>query len=221
MTGTIAQSFPAYEVRNDIKPAGLDGLSDKLIEQHWALYKGYVANVNAINKSLTQLTEAGVPLNDPKAAELQRRLGFEYNGMVLHEYYFEALKAGGQERSRVSPVFDKISDDFGGFNQWRKQFTEIGKMRGVGWAICALDPASKRLVNLWVEDHEVGNVAGFIPVVVMDVWEHAFVSDYGTSPEGRGNYIEAYFRNLDWDLLSARLEAATQSASTRAAAPAR
>lgn len=200
-----------YEVREDIKPGPLEGLSTKLVEQHWGLYKGYVANVNELNKLIRGSVDADGSLHEPKAAELQRRLGFEYNGMVLHEHYFESLRKGAADHPSED-LNDKLSDDFSGFKRWQRQFTEIGRMRGTGWAITALDPLSKRLTNFWITDHEVGHVAGYAPVIVMDVWEHAYVTDYGTSAEGRAEYIEAFFRNLDWDVLSARLDSALRAA---------
>lgn len=210
MTQTAQNPYAAYKVRQDLKPKDLDGLSEKLIDQHWKLYEGYVTNTNLLNKLVWDAAEAGQELNNAKHAEIQRRLGFEYNGMVLHEYYFGALKSGpGPEAA--SPAARKIAEDFGGFDRWKKQFTEIGKFRGVGWVVLNYDPSLRRLNNFWITDHEVGNVAGFVPILVMDVWEHAYVLDYGASAApgtGRPAYLESYFRNIDWETVSARLEAA-------------
>src|SRR3954469_12648582 len=86
--------YVSYEVQQNLKPAGLDGLSDKLLDQHWKLYEGYVTNTNLLNKTIREASDAGTELNKPTVAEMVRRLGFEYNGMVLHEYYFGALKKG-------------------------------------------------------------------------------------------------------------------------------
>lgn len=197
-----------YEVKSELKPGPLEGLSEKMIDQHWMLYKGYVTNVNLLNKTIWDCLEQDKALNEPRMAESQRRLGFEYNGMVLHEYYFGALKKDVHQPDTKSDLHTKISADFGSFAHWRKQFTDIGKMRGIGWVVTSLDPASKRLVNFWISDHEVGHVAGFRPIVVMDVWEHAYVSDYGSTAEGRTGYIEAYFQNLNWDVIAERLNSA-------------
>jgi len=211
MTTMTTLPYLTYQVKNELKPEQLEGLSEKMIDQHWMLYKGYVTNVNLLNKTVWDCLSSWGELNEPKAAEVQRRLGFEYNGMILHEYYFGALKKGTREPSPSSDLRKKLIDDFGGFDRWRKQFVEIGKMRGVGWVIAYLDPFCQRLINVWVSDHEIGNITGFIPIVVMDVWEHAYVTDYGTSVEGRTEYIQAFFRNLDWDVTGERLGSALQS----------
>ncbi len=207
MTTTLELPYLTYEVKNNLKPKPLNGLSNKMMEQHWMLYKGYVTNVNLLNKTVWDCLNSGEALHEPRMAEVQRRLGFEYNGMVLHEYYFEQLKRDTLRPAFTSDFSKKLNDDFGSADRWQKQFTDIGKMRGVGWVITALDPGSKRLINMWVSDHEIGHVAGFIPIVVMDVWEHAYVGDFGPNAEGRTSYIETFFRNLDWDVLAKRLAA--------------
>ena len=165
--------YAAYQVRQDLKPKGLVGLSGKLIDEHWKLYEGYVTNVNLLNKLIWDVAEAKEELNNAAHSEIQRRLGFEYNGMVLHEYYFGAMRKG-VELSPSSPLVSKLKEDFGGVDRWKKQFMEIGKFRGVGWVVLSYDPLAGRLQNFWITDHESGNVAGFIPVLVMDVWEHAY-----------------------------------------------
>lgn len=147
----------------------------------------------------------------PAYSELTRRLGFEYNGMVLHEYYFGNLKrAGSGNPDRDSAFYQAAEASFGRYEIWRADFTSVGKMRGVGWAICYQDPVRKRLSNHCVTLHEVGNVAGFTPILVMDVWEHAFLLDY--KPSERLKYIEAFFSNIDWDAVENRLQ---KGAATR------
>lgn len=215
---TKMQSIPyaAYQVRQDLKPKDLEGLSEKLIDQHWKLYEGYVTNTNLLNKLVWDVADAGEDLNNAKHAEIHRRLGFEYNGMVLHEYYFGALR---KSAAAPSPALkSKLAEDFGSFERWKKQFTDIGKFRGSGWVITAWDPRLERLQNFWTTDHEIGNVAGFLPVLVMDVWEHAYVLDYGASSApgaGRAAYIDTYFRNADWDRISERYEVARAQRPTR------
>ena len=151
-------------------------------------------------------------LNDGKSstpayAELTRRLGFEYNGMVLHEWYFGNLSAsGGAEVSSSSALGRAIGESFGSVDVWKRDFTAIGAMRGVGWAVTYLDPATGRLSNHWITLHEDGNVAGFKPIVVMDVWEHAFLLDY--KPADRPKYIEAFLANLDVTAAEARITGA-------------
>lgn len=217
MSAIAANPYATYQVRPDLKPENLDGLSEKMIDQHWKLYEGYVTNTNLLNKLVWDAADAGKALSHAEQAEVQRRLGFEYNGMVLHEYYFGALKRGAKAEPEKT-LRSKLDEDFGGFDRWKKQFVEIGKMRGVGWAILSYDPLSRRLNNFWITDHEIGNVAGFLPIAVMDVWEHAYVLDYGASAAagvGRAAYIDAYFRNLDWETVSKRLETALTQKSIR------
>ena len=118
----------------------------------------------------------------PAYSELTRRLGFEYNGMVLHEYYFENLKKGGGtgDPTPTSQFAKAAEASFGSYDIWKADFVGIGKMRGVGWAICYENQTERAAFNHWITLHETGNVAGFIPILVMDVWEHAFLLDRQT-----------------------------------------
>ena len=184
----------------------LTGISDQTLEVHFGLYAGYVKNTNLLNEQLVDLTQkaqAGTPIY----SELTRRLGFEYNGMVLHEWYFGNLTRGsGGGISASSALGRALGESFGDIETWRKDFAAIGSMRGVGWAVTYLDPATGRLSNHWITLHEDGNIAGFKPIVVMDVWEHAFLLDY--KPAERPKYIEAFLANLDVDAAEARFTGA-------------
>ena len=184
--------------------SGLQGISDKTLEMHFKLYEGYVKGVNDLNGRISELLSDGKVDNEeyPAYSELTRRLGFEYNGMVLHEYYFQNLKSHGTRDP--GPAFMSAAESsFGNYGNWRTDFVGVGKMRGVGWAICYQDPSSGALSNHWITLHEIGNVSGFIPILVMDVWEHAFILDY--APADRPKYIDAFFANVDWDAVRARL----------------
>ena len=183
--------------------SGLQGISDHTLEVHFGLYEGYVKNTNELNERLAEKVaadEAGG--TDPEFAELTRRLAFEYNGMRLHELYFDNLRVSGAG-SRPEAFDDAVSAGFGDFESWKKSFAAVGSLRGVGWAIAYQDPGSRRIVNDWVSLHQNGNLAGFSPILVMDVWEHAFMYDY--KPAERGKYIEAFFSNVDWDIAASRL----------------
>jgi Fe-Mn family superoxide dismutase len=185
---------------------GLTGISDQTLEVHFGLYAGYVKNTNLLNEQLVDLTRDG-KAGTPVYSELTRRLGFEYNGMVLHEWYFGNMtKSGGADISSSSPLGRALGESFGDIETWRKDFTAIGGMRGVGWAVTYLDPPTGRLSNHWITLHEDGNIAGFKPIVVMDVWEHAFLLDY--KPAERPKYIEAFMANLDTAAAEARLTGA-------------
>jgi Fe-Mn family superoxide dismutase len=137
-------------------------------------------------------------------SELKRRLGFEYNGMVLHEYYFDNLKEnGGAEALNASAFRRAAEESFGSFEAWRNDFTDVANMRDVGWAITYLDRANGRLSNHWITLNEVGHVSGFKPVLVMDAWEHAYLLDY--NPGERSLYAESFFANVDWTSVEARM----------------
>ncbi len=187
--------------------SGLQGISDQTLAVHFGLYEGYVKNTNLLNEQIAEkISSGGVSGADPSFAEITRRLGFEYNGMVLHEYYFDNMTSGGNGAPTSGKLYDAISASFGDFETWKKDFAAVGAMRGVGWAIAYQDPKSGRISNHWVTLHEDGNVAGYKPVVVMDVWEHAFLLDY--KPAERSKYIESFFANVDWSTIEGRLTAA-------------
>ena len=181
--------------------SGLKGISDKTLETHFGLYEGYVKNTNLLNEQIAAKIEAGPAGSDPGFAELVRRLGWEYNGMRLHEYYFDNMTSSPAEPS--SRIKDALAGAYGDFETWKKDFVAVGGMRGVGWAIAYQDPTSGRITNHWIELHQDGNLAGFAPIVVMDVWEHAFLLDY--KPSERGKYIESFFANINWATITSRL----------------
>jgi Fe-Mn family superoxide dismutase len=187
--------------------SGLNGISDETLAMHFKLYEGYVTNTNLLNQQIAEMMSGG-QLDATKMAafsEIRRRYGFEYNGMVLHEYYFENMKRQGSPDPDKGSSFRRLAEEsFGSYDVWKADFFGIGGMRGVGWAICYQNPANKALSNHWITLHEDGNIAGFTPVVVMDVWEHAFLLDY--KPAERPKYIEAFFSNLDWNAVDARLK---------------
>ena len=196
--------------------SGLNGISDKTLEMHFKLYEGYVTNTNMLTERIAKILEDGKVDQEemPAYSELTRRLGFEYNGMVLHEYYFANMKRqGGDEAPRGSQFREAVERSFPSYDIWKTDFVGVGKMRGVGWAIAYLDPTRGTVSNHWIELHETGNVAGFVPLLVMDVWEHAFLLDY--KPAERPKYIEAFLSNVDWSAVDQRVQAVQVTASAR------
>jgi Fe-Mn family superoxide dismutase len=184
---------------------GLQGISDAQITEHLTLYAGYVKQVNALNQRLADLLGKGKASGkDPEFAELTRRLGFEYNGMILHEYYFSNLRPGGEPTPPArSGTAQALVEAFGTLDAWETDFQAMGDMRGIGWVILFQDPATDRLTNHWVTLHQDGVPAGFKPLLVMDVWEHAFMRDYKATD--KASYVEAFFRNIDWQMVEQRL----------------
>src|SRR5687767_9765581 len=156
--------FATYKAK-DFDLSGLTGISDHTLEVHFKLYEGYVKETNSLNERLQELSAKGEVAADdlPAFAEIKRYLGFEYNGMVLHEYYFGNLKKSGGtgDPAKTSAFHKAAAANFGSYEAWKRDFVTVGKMRGVGWAICYQDPGSGRLSNHWITLHEDGNVAGY------------------------------------------------------------
>jgi len=194
----------AYKEQPFDQLKGLDGISDDQIAEHLKLYAGYVKQVNTLNE---EIAASGKPSGkNPEFAELTRRLGFEYNGMILHEYYFSNLrKAADPTPPSGSGLVQTINQSFGSVEEWRAGFQAIGDMRGIGWVILFEDPVTGRLSNHWITLHQDGVPAGFKPLLVMDVWEHAFMRDYKVTDKAK--YVEAFFRNVDWAIVERRLQA--------------
>jgi superoxide dismutase, Fe-Mn family len=189
-----------YEVQDFSKLKGMPGFSDKALDLHFTLYQGYVKNTNQLLDQLQQLAAQG-QAGTPAYAELKRRLGWEFDGMRLHELYFGNL--GGKEPLKPdSAIMKRLAENFGSFEAWAADFKATGAMRGIGWAVLYEDPKSGRLFNVWVNEHDVGHFAGGNPLLIMDVFEHAFLPDYGLK---RGEYIEAFFRNINWPAVDGRL----------------
>jgi|SRR6185369_1143178 len=201
MTGNTQYKAKQFDL------SGLNGISDRTLELHFRLYQGYVKETNKLTEKISEFLRDGRVDQDemPAYSELKRRLGFEYNGMVLHEYYFGNMKRGGSvDPDKTAAFYQAAEESFGSYDVWKADFVSIGKMRGVGWAICYEDPSGGQLSNHWISLHQIGNVAGFNPVLVMDVWEHAFLLDY--KPADRPKYIEAFFSNIDWRAAEGRLQ---------------
>jgi Fe-Mn family superoxide dismutase len=190
----------AYQAKDYSKLIGMEGFSETLLRNHFTLYQGYVTNTNKLMDALSAMLKEGKQ-GTPEYAELKRRLGWEFNGMRLHEYYFENL-GGKSALERSGKLARKLSEDFGSYEDWEKDFKASGTMRGIGWVVLYQDNLTGKLFNQWINEHDVGHPAGCIPILVLDVFEHAFMVDYGLK---RADYIEAFFRNIDWGTVESRL----------------
>jgi Fe-Mn family superoxide dismutase len=190
-----------YIAKDYSRLLGMEGFSDTLLKNHFTLYQGYVTNTNKLLETLSQMLKEG-KVSTPEFAELKRRFGWEFNGMRLHEYYFENL--GGKEGlEKTGKLFKKIYEEFGSYEAWEKEFRGVGAMRGIGWAILYEDPLTGRLINFWINEHDVGHPAGCNPILILDVFEHAFMIEYGLK---RADYIEAFFKNIHWKAVEGRLK---------------
>ena len=191
----------AYVAEDFSRLIGMEGFSETLLKNHFTLYQGYVTNTNKLMDLLTAMLKEG-KVGTPEYSELKRRMGFEFNGMRLHEYYFGNLGGKGV-LNKSGKLGNKLAEDFGSYEDWERDFKGTGTMRGIGWAILYQDNVTGKLMNQWINEHEVGHPAGCIPILVMDVFEHAFITDYGLK---RADYIEAFFKNINWDAAEGRLK---------------
>jgi Fe-Mn family superoxide dismutase len=178
----------AYEAKNFDTLLGTQGFSDTLLKNHFTLYQGYVKNTNALIETLSAMAKDGKTAT-PEFAELKRRLGWEFNGMRMHELYFGNMKNGSS--GELPKGVDEIV----------AEFKAMGAMRGIGWVVRYFDPVSNESFNVWVNEHDVGHFAGCVPMIVMDVFEHAYMVDYGLK---KADYIDAFVNAIDWDVVSAR-----------------
>jgi len=188
-----------YQAKDYSKLIGMEGFSETLLKNHFALYQGYVANTNKLYDLLAAKPKDAT---SPEFAELKRRFGFEFNGMRLHEYYFENL-GGKAPLDKAGKLAKALANAYGGYEKWEEDFKAVGKMRGVGWAIVCQDNVTGWLFNQWVNEHHVSHLAGCPPILVVDVWEHAYMTDYGLK---RADYIEAFFKNINWKAVESRLK---------------
>jgi Fe-Mn family superoxide dismutase len=182
---------------------GMPGFSDALLQMHFKLYEGYVKNTNELLDRLKSMSQNNQAYS-PDYAGLKRHFGWEFDGMRLHELYFENL-GGKANLSSTSALFVALSAQFGSYEQWKSDFIATGMMRGIGWVILYYDPQQKQLVNCWINEHDVGHLAKSYPILIMDVFEHAYIIQYGLD---RAKYIDAFFSNIDWNAPSSRFKAA-------------
>jgi Fe-Mn family superoxide dismutase len=192
---------PPYVAQDFSMLKGMRGFSNTALDLHFALYQGYVKNTNLIWAELKKLNDQN-QTGTPAYAELKRRFGWEFNGMRLHELYFTNLGGTGP-LSLDSPLMHKIVENFGSFDKWAADFRATGAMRGIGWVVLYEDPVNGRLFNIWINEHDMDHLAGGIPLLVMDVFEHAYLPDYGLK---RHDYIQVFFENINWRAVEARLQ---------------
>ncbi len=190
-----------YSAKDYSNLIGMEGFSETLLKNHFTLYQGYVTNTNKLMDSLAAMLKDG-KVGTPEYSELKRRMGFEFNGMRLHEYYFGNLGGKGA-LDKSGKLERKLAEDFGSYEDWEKDFRGTGAMRGIGWTILYQDNITGKLFNQWINEHETGHPAGCIPLLVMDVFEHAFITDYGLK---RADYIAAFFNNINWNAVESQLK---------------
>jgi Fe-Mn family superoxide dismutase len=192
-----------YKAKDYSNLIGMSGFSDPLLQMHFTLYQGYVKNSNELLAKLQTMSGSAAT---PEFGALKRRLGWELDGMRLHELYFSNLGGDGAPNPK-SPLYQALTAQFGSYEKWKAEFIAVGSMRGIGWAILYLDREQNRLINLWINEHDVGHLTGGAPLLIMDVFEHAYMPQYGLD---KAKYIQAFFQNINWPVVDSRW---TQSSS--------
>lgn len=190
---------PEYRAKEFSYLIGKTRFGDDLLNMHFQLYQGYVKNTNLLLTRLKELESQGKELSYDYGS-LKRRFAWEYDGMYLHELYFENL-GGEKPINRSSSLYEKIIKDFKSYENWKQSFIAVGKMRGIGWVILYQDPINKHLVNTWIDEHDLGHLAGGTPLLVMDVFEHAYITQYRLNRE---QYMDDFFQAIDWGIVEKR-----------------
>ncbi len=185
----------------------IPGLSKEQIDVHLGLYQGYVKHVNLLYAELTKLSSYGTE-HAYVPTEMRRRLGFEWNGMRLHELYFEQLEGGAQVADADTKFHELLLKEYSSFSNWLEIFKSV-PARGPGWALLTFDPLARRFHHVWAADHEVGQLATLPILLAVDHWEHAYMVDY--KPADKGKYVEAFFNAVNWDVVAKRFEQATRA----------
>lgn len=189
----------------------LQGLSEKQVKVHLALYEGYVKHANLIMTMIAAYRKTEDEGGKYAVAELRRRLAFEFNGMRMHEYYFEQFGGGPAPLATSGAFADAIKAKYGstplttGGETLEAHIREVAGARGIGWVVVYADPDAKTLQSVFVNDHELGVLAGLPILLVLDLWEHAYMVDY--VPADKKNYIDAFFANLNWGVIEKRFDA--------------
>jgi len=180
----------------------LKGLSAKQMEVHLGLYQGYVKHVNLIREKLASLKESPEE-NAYLMAELRRRFAFEFDGMRMHEYYFEQFEGGATAPQDDKPLVGSALEKYGSWDGFIAHLKEVAGTRGVGWVVVYYDPSARTLHTVFVGDHEVGQLSGLPILLAIDLWEHAFMVDY--VPADKKNYVDAFLDNVNWSVPERRL----------------
>ncbi len=182
-----------FEAKNFDHLLGIKGLSDQLMKNHFTLYQGYVTNTNKLADAISAMVKAG-NVTAPEFAELKRRFGWEFNGMRLHELFFRCLTKDAKPLGEGA-LKKALTREFGSVENWEKEMKAICTMRGIGWGVVYYDISTGRIFNCWINEHDVGHLSTCAPILVIDVFEHAFMIDYGLK---RADYVEAVFKDINW-----------------------
>jgi Fe-Mn family superoxide dismutase len=190
-----------YAVLDYSRLLGMPGFSDTLLKNHFTLYQGYVNNSNKVLETLATMLKEGKQ-GAYECAELKRRLGWEFNGMRLHEIYFENLGGNG-DPAKAPHLLKLLEAQYGSFDAWATDFKATAGMRGIGWVVTYQDIVMGQVFNQWINEHDVGHPTGLNPILVLDVFEHAFMIDYGLK---KAAYIDSFCKNIKWEEVEKRFK---------------
>lgn len=179
----------------------LRGIHDDLLKMHFTLYQGYVKTASELHKLLEMMRLKGEDKTITYGA-LERRFAWEFDGMVLHEYYFDNM-GPSPPLQKSDPLYCKIVEDFGSIDKFLQNFAATGMMRGIGWVILYQNPQTGQLNNVWIDEHNINHFPGGKPLLIMDVWEHAYLTQFGLN---RGSYIRVFIDNINWERVSMRFD---------------
>lgn len=186
----------------------LTGISPKQLEVHLKLYAGYVKHVNVLNTVIEAYKKTEDEGGKYALSEVKRRLGFEFDGMRMHEHYFTQWEKGPSALAGNGALALALTRQYGSVDAFLAEFKAVGMMRGIGWAVLYFDPKAGQFHTAWVGDHEFGQLSGLPVILAMDMWEHAFMVDY--VPADKSKYVEAFFVNLNWSVPEERFAQASK-----------
>lgn len=175
---------------------GLNGFSETMLKNHFSLYEGYVKNVNILNDLLNTLKTGS-----PEFGEIRRRFGWEWDGMRMHELYFGNLTKDFKKLDEARDMFIDLVGYFSSYEKWLEDFRAVGSTRGIGWAVLVKDRVNGALMNIWIGEHNIGQLVDQKILLVMDVWEHSYMTDYGIK---RIDYIDRFIESIDWQVVEER-----------------
>jgi len=181
----------------------LDGISAESIKQHIGLYEGYVKNFNAISKLMPEYAKDSEK-HAHALSELIRRRSFEFGGMRLHEHYFAQFEGEASAMPSSGALYDALAKEYGKPEHLEPYIKAIGNMRGPGWALLYWDPRAKKFLAGFTGEQHQGHFVTLPIILALDVWEHAYLLDYGAA--GKGKYLDAFFKNLNWSVIEKRFE---------------
>jgi superoxide dismutase, Fe-Mn family len=190
-----------YEAKTFDIPT-LEGISERTIKEHLGLYAGYVKHVNLIHEKIEELKQDSEK-NAYALSEVQRRLGFEFGGMKNHEAYFSQFEGGAKNIPQESELYKSCTYLWGSWDAFLAQFKATAMTRGIGWAMLSLDRKAQRLIISWVDEQHLGQLPATEVVLALDMWEHSYMLDY--APSEKKSYIEAFFKNLNWEVVASRI----------------